>query len=218
MLAAPHEPTAVTCVSSTTRHPRSAPHTALRDVPRQSARASRPVPTAVGRLARAARWGFALVPALATAACVFAPGYHVRTAQVMGATEVVRVEQAGLDFVARIDSGAGSTSIHALDVQIEDPEPAMRDNVGKRVRVLVENERGRARWLESVIAEVTYVRNVHQTDARYTVPLDLVWNGTEKRVHVNLRDRTPMSYKLLIGRDWLDDDFLVDVSLNTPGR
>jgi len=170
------------------------------------------------RLARAARAALVLLPCLAAAACAGAPANLFRTAQVMGATEVVHVEEAGLDFVARVDSGASSTSIHAVDVQIEDPEPAMRDNVGKRVRVLVENERGRARWLESTIADVTYIRNVHQTDARYIVPLNLVWNGTEKVVHVNLRDRTPMSYKLLIGRDWLHDDFLVDVGLNTRGH
>lgn len=149
-------------------------------------------------------------------ACVIAPGYRVRTAQVMGATEVIHVEEAGLDFVARVDSGAGSTSIHALDVQIDDPAPAMRDNVGKRVRFRVVNERGRSRRVESTISDVAFVRNVHRTDARYIVPLHLHWNGTEKRVHVNLRDRTPMSYKLLIGRDWLDDDFLVDVAHNVP--
>jgi hypothetical protein len=36
----------------------------------------------------------------------------------------------------------------------------------------------------------------------------------EKEVQVNLRDRTPMAYKLLVGRDWIRGDFLVDVSRN----
>lgn len=164
---------------------------------------------------RVRAWGLLLpLACVATAACVLAPGYRIRTAHVVGATEMIHVAEADLDFLARIDSGAGTTSINALDVQIEDPAPGMRDNVGKRVRFRVENEEGRSRWIEATISDVTFVRSTHHTEARYIVPLHLRWEGVEKRVAVNLRDRTPMSYKLLVGRDWLGDDFLIDVDLN----
>ena len=33
---------------------------------------------------------------------------------------------------------------------------------------------------------------------------------------MNLRDRSPLRYKLLIGRDWIRGDFLVDVDRNAP--
>ena len=46
------------------------------------------------------------------------------------------------------------------------------------------------------------------------MPLRLRWGGTEKELQINLRDRSPMSFKLLIGRDWIGDDFLVDVDRN----
>ena len=35
-------------------------------------------------------------------------------------------------------------------------------------------------------------------------------------MEVNLRDRSAMTYKLLIGRNWLSEDYLVDVDINRP--
>lgn len=43
------------------------------------------------------------------------------------------------------------------------------------------------------------------------VRLPLRWHGITKNEEVNLRDRSAMRYKLLIGRNWLAKDFLVDV-------
>ena len=39
-------------------------------------------------------------------------------------------------------------------------------------------------------------------------------NLHETRILANLRDRSKMRYKLLMGRDWLSQDFLVDVDIN----
>ncbi len=38
------------------------------------------------------------------------------------------------------------------------------------------------------------------------------WNGKNKSIPVNLRDRSELEYKLLIGRNWLEGDYLVDVT------
>ena len=42
--------------------------------------------------------------------------------------------------------------------------------------------------------------------------MDLIWNGKSHAIPVNLRDRKKLEYKLLIGRNWLDGKYLVDVS------
>jgi hypothetical protein len=46
---------------------------------------------------------------------------------------------------------------------------------------------------------------------RPRVTLELELGGVAKRVRVSLRDRSRMDYKLLVGRDFLAGDFLVDV-------
>ena len=48
-------------------------------------------------------------------------------------------------------------------------------------------------------------------DHRYKVRLTLQWKDVRKEVLVTLNDRTSMDYPLLIGRNFLSGDFLVDV-------
>jgi hypothetical protein len=50
-------------------------------------------------------------------------------------------------------------------------------------------------------------------EKRYIIELVVSWKNVNKTVEVNLRDRSRMNYKLLIGRNWLSGDFLVDVDL-----
>lgn len=132
---------------------------------------------------------------------------------VLGATESIRVMEAGLNFRAVIDTGAHGTSIHALDLRIEDPAPKMADNIGKVVSFRVANEAGVDKRVRAIIADLTPVRTSHGTEWRYEVPLRLRWQDVEREVWVSLRDRTPMSFKLLVGRDWIAG-FLVDIQRN----
>jgi hypothetical protein len=141
-------------------------------------------------------------------------GAGARGAHVLGATERIHLVEADLDFLAVIDTGAYATSIHALDIAIEDPAPRMRDNIGRRIAFLVVNEAGRSRRISSTITDAIPVRTSHGTEWRYVVPLHLRWGDVEKEVQVNLYDRSPMAYKMLIGRDFLRGDFLVDVDRN----
>ncbi|MEA3547717.1 MAG: RimK/LysX family protein [Thermodesulfobacteriota bacterium] len=133
----------------------------------------------------------------------------------VGATEYIYIVEARLDFNTRIDTGARTTSIHTIDMEITDPSPVKKENIGKPVSVLVENGKGEQRRIESVIVDASEVRNAQGVEIRYMIPLTLRWQDSEKLIHVNLRDRSAMTYKLLIGRDWLSNDFMVDVDINT---
>ena len=141
-----------------------------------------------------------------------------RNKHTVGATEVIRVVDANLDFVARIDTGARTTSINAQNIEIENPANNKRDNLGKTITLDVVNAKGEKHRLKSKIVKVLEVRNAHGTELRYMIPLTLRWHGIDKLVNVNLRDRSAMTYKLLIGRDWLKGDFIVDVEKNPGGR
>ena len=132
--------------------------------------------------------------------------------KVVGQTANISVVEAGLDYLARIDTGARVTSIHAVDVEIENRSDDFAANRGRNIRFTTRNEKGQQSRIHGVIVDVASVRNAQGVEDRYVVELDLDWQGFRKRAEVNLRDRSQMSYKLLIGRNWLNCDVVVDVS------
>ena len=137
---------------------------------------------------------------------------------IVGATERIHVKEVALDFDARIDTGARTTSIHATEVVCDDPSPDKKANIGKAISFLVTNGRGEQRRVETKITAVTEVRNAQGVETRYAVPMTLYWQGNTKYINVNLRDRSAMTYKLLIGRDWLAGNCVVNVDINQGVR
>lgn len=134
-----------------------------------------------------------------------------RARWLIGATAQIELPDEQLGYVARIDTGARTTSIHAVDVVVEGAGADMHGDVGKPVRFRSVNQQGEAREFTTVISAVSQVSNSQGSELRYQVPLRLRWGAFERQVDVNLRDRSQMKYKLLIGRDWLRDAFVVDV-------
>jgi hypothetical protein len=115
------------------------------------------------------------------------------------------------NFLARIDTGAATTSVHALDLVVEDEHDEMRKNIGKLIHFVLENEKGE-RWATSaIIRDVTKVRTSQGVERRYQVPLRVGWDTINKTIDVNLRNRSKMEYKLLVGRDWLAREVVVDL-------
>lgn len=136
----------------------------------------------------------------------------------VGATETIHIVEADLDFLTRIDTGARTTSVHALDIKIDNPSTDKKDNVGKKISLTLINEKGEKKHLETTIVKALQVRNAQGVEVRYMIPLTLRWRGIDKVINVNLRDRSAMTYKLLIGRDWLSQDFVVDIDINKGSR
>lgn len=71
------------------------------------------------------------------------------------------------------------------------------------------NEKGQKRVHKAKVEKVSLVKNAQGEEYRYMIKLTLQYKDVSKYVSVNLRDRTKMSYKLLIGRNWLHNDFYV---------
>ena len=124
----------------------------------------------------------------------------------IGPSALVRVVDAGLELRARVDTGAEASSLHARDVRI----------LGARVRFVVEGEDGERIALERPLHDVARVRSAAGEELRPRVRLRLALAGIEKEIPVSLRDRSAMDYRLLVGRDFLAGDFLVDVSRGGP--
>jgi hypothetical protein len=134
--------------------------------------------------------------------------------QIIGATATITEIGSGLRFPARIDTGARSCSLHVEKIEIEDESAVRVRNVGKKVRFLVKYD-GESKWIEATIAKAVRIKSPAlksgDFDRRYKVPLTLQWRDFSKEVLVTLNDRTHMEYPLLVGRNFLRGDFLVDV-------
>ncbi|MBL4815724.1 MAG: ATP-dependent zinc protease [Shewanella sp.] len=132
---------------------------------------------------------------------------------IIGPTAEMSVVETKLTYVARIDTGAGNTSLHAFDLDIEGGSAnKMKDNVGKIIHFTTENAAGERQRLSAPIVKTSTVTNSQGRETRYMVQLDVGYHGQERKVLVNLRDRSHMDYKLLIGRNWLKGKYIVDVS------
>lgn len=114
----------------------------------------------------------------------------------------------GLTFKARIDTGAGLTSLHATDlVQFE------RD--GKAwVRFAIQE--GNTKQQVTVERPVKRFINIKQLSGepqrRPIVLMTIKMGQLEERVEVTLTDRSGYLYEVLVGRNFLRDRAIVDVS------
>lgn len=142
---------------------------------------------------------------------------------IIGATATLLEKQSGLKFRARVDSGAKSCSLHVEKISIEnestkkDVAERMTENIGKVISFVVKNGDNKTHILKRKIVGYVIIKTSNKKDGkrRYKVPLTFLWKNMEKEVLVTLNDRQHMDYPLLIGRNFLRDDFLIDVSLNS---
>ncbi|KDM89903.1 ATP-dependent zinc protease [Photobacterium galatheae] len=131
---------------------------------------------------------------------------------IVGQVETIKMPDLDMEFLARIDTGANTTSINAYNIRVlGEKSEDMRENLGSMVEFTTENEKGEKATYKGKIVKVSKIRNAQGVERRYAVKMDLSWNGEHKRVSVNLRNRSKLEYKLLIGRNWLMGDYLVDV-------
>lgn len=137
---------------------------------------------------------------------------------VIGETAWIEISDVPFPFLSRIDTGARITSIHATNISIENGSKTPKDNIGKQITFTTINREGLPHTLTTPIVKVSTVKNSQGIEQRYVVELILSWRTIQKKIAVNLRDRSHMSYKLLIGRNFLTSDFLVDVDREAPER
>jgi hypothetical protein len=133
--------------------------------------------------------------------------------KIIGPVMILAEAETELEFRARIDTGATTTSIHVEEFEIENESPDMKENVGKKIRFRLKNHLGESDWLERKIKGAITVKTSAKEQNRYKVPMELRLNDITKKVDVTLNDRSHMTYELLLGRNFLKGDFLVDVDM-----
>ncbi|MFZ1743051.1 MAG: RimK/LysX family protein [Pontixanthobacter sp.] len=129
---------------------------------------------------------------------------------VVGWREVVALPELGISGVpAKIDTGARTSSLHAVNIDLFD-----RD--GEEVaRFDLDFGRGQAyRHCEAIrVAHRTITSSNGSAEERLIVKTALLMGGAEFRVEFSLADRSDMVFPMLIGRTALKNRFLVN-----PGR
>ena len=126
---------------------------------------------------------------------------------IIGAVERVALPEQNISLNARIDTGATTTSINAQDIK-----PFERD--GKKwVRFDIHNESQKLVTLEKPISRVVNIKRHGAEDQdRYAVKVRLKLGEISLLTEVTLADRAKFTYPLLIGRNFLQDMAIVDVS------
>lgn len=127
---------------------------------------------------------------------------------IVGSTEWIYLNPPGHHYLARVDSGATTSSISAKNI--------------------VRFERNGKKWVsfelkpddndESIEVEAPLVRNVlirqasaEESDRRPVVLLNVHLGPLQQEAEFTLTDRSQMSYPMLLGRSFLQDVALIDV-------
>lgn len=127
--------------------------------------------------------------------------------QEVGLVESVRIEPSGLIVDAKVDTGADNSSVHASDVV------RFKRRGESWVRFQVVNREGKSETLERELLRVAKIkRPTGKSGKRPVVTLGVCLGTTYKEVEVTLVDRSRFRYRMIIGRSFLGNDFVVDPS------
>jgi len=125
----------------------------------------------------------------------------------IGWIENVKLTSKNITMNAKIDTGADNSSIHATNISLYE-----KDNI-KMVRFTVESEDGEVAEFDQPLIRVANIkRKGAEPLARPVVSVNLCIGKTLKTAHVNLANRENFEYRMLIGRSYLQDLYLVNSS------
>ncbi len=121
----------------------------------------------------------------------------------LGWREWVGIPEMGLPAIkAKIDTGAKTSSLHALD-----PEPCTIEGVPHVRFILMPVQRSLALGRD-IVAPLVDRRNVKNSggegEERYVISLILALGNIEKEIEVTLANRRDMKFRMLLGRQALE--------------
>lgn len=126
----------------------------------------------------------------------------------LGEKEWVKVDTIGVVAKARVDTGATTSSISAVNIK-----PFERD--GKKwVKFRLAHDNKESGVLESrVVRTVRIIQSSAEGyDRRYVVSLPITIGDVTENTEFTLRDRQHLNYPVLLGRTYLKGTAIVDVS------
>ena len=129
---------------------------------------------------------------------------------IAGYVEKITLLENGQVLKAKLDSGARTSSIHAVDVEIFERD----DDEWVRFTLITDNEDDAPRLkLERKRVRRVLIKDPDEDDdgdSRPVVELDICFNGRPYQAQFTLNDRTGMLYTVLLGRMFLSNKALIN--------
>ena len=147
-----------------------------------------------------------------------APRIGANERVIIGRVENVVMQDVGAQLKARIDTGAGVSSIDARNIRVEKASDG-----SERVKFDLTDDRGKATTVERKVMEWAEIKSEggKARVRRPVVTLDICLGGRRLEGRFNLTDRSRYLYPVLVGRNILKTgDFLIDPKakfLKPPG-
>ena len=125
----------------------------------------------------------------------------------IGWIEAVQIQPEGYEVMAKIDTGADNSSLDVTSWQ------AYSHNGSPWIRFEVSNNAGKLQKFERPLERYARIKRKRTDPVKRPVVKMLLCVGEEQYlVSVNLAERNNFKYRMLIGRSFLKNHFLVDVS------
>jgi len=119
---------------------------------------------------------------------------------IIGTVEDVILLPWGVRLPARVDTGAAKSSLDAREMRVQD------DMVEFKLP-----EKYGGLQLRLPIVEWRHIRTPEGPERRPIVELEICLGSQRIRTLVNLTDRSMVKYPLILGRNFLKENFIVDV-------
>lgn len=149
---------------------------------------------------------------------LFAPVPVSRQAQslkdtlILGAIENVEIADIKQQFSARIDTGATTSSLNAVDLQ----EFERNGTQWVRFHLINQNvkEDGKLEWITAPVIRNVKIRQstTEEAERRPVVELWIKLGAIHEKVQFTLTDRSHMTHSVLLGREFIQDIAIIDVS------
>jgi hypothetical protein len=131
---------------------------------------------------------------------------------ILGAIENVEIADIKQQFTARIDTGATTSSLNAVDLQ------EFERNGTQWVRFHLINQDtqadGKLEWITAPVIRNVKIRQstTEEAERRPVVELWIKLGAIHEKVQFTLADRSHMTHSVLLGREFIQDIAVIDVS------
>jgi hypothetical protein len=138
----------------------------------------------------------------------------VITKQVIGWREWVSLPELGVPWVkAKVDTGAKSSSIHAWDIDVDDPHGVVRFNLHP-----LQDDESVVVAAVATLVEHREVRSSNgELDVRPVIRTPAVVRGERFDIELTLTSRDEMGFRMLLGRSAIRRRFVVDAAKSFVG-
>lgn len=133
----------------------------------------------------------------------------MKNKEIIGRKELISIidlELSNLD--AKIDTGADSNALHCDDIEINEQNNTVSFTLLDEVHKAYHGKR-----MTFPLYKLKRVKSSNgEVQVRPTIKVDVLFFGKKYKSVISLTNRTDMKFPMLIGRRFLKDYFLVDVS------